>query len=142
MERFEELVEFIEEKIPYNRFVGLKVESVKPGYARLRLPFRKEFIGDTRRPALHGGVLSMLIDTCGGVALWSHCSPADRIATIDMRVDYLRPGPEDDLLAEGWVELMGNRVGNVAIKVVGAKTPDTVVAQGRAVYNIRREGEC
>ena len=58
-----------------------------------------------RRKAIHGGVLSMLIDTCGGFAVWSRCNLNDRIATIDLIVDYLKPAVETDLVAEAIVNL-------------------------------------
>ena len=130
----------IEQEIPFDRFLGLLAEEVRPGYARLRLPYRPEFIGDPRRPALHGGVISMLVDTCGGTAVWAACAVKDRVATIDMRVDYLRPADPADLIAVGEVKLLGNRVANATVQVFSASNPDLVIAEGRGVYNIRKAG--
>ncbi len=132
------LIYFLEEEIPFNKFIGLRVELAENGFARLFLPYRPEFTGDARRPALHGGILSTLIDTCGGVAVWTRCQLDDRIATIDMRVDYLRPAPQADLVAEARVRLMGNRVGNVQTKIFTREEPEKIIAEGSAVYNIRR----
>ena len=129
---------FVEQEIPFNRFLGLKVDTMGGGGAKLVLPFRPELVGDARRPALHGGVISMLIDTCGGVAVWSACNPEDRIATIDLRVDYLRPAPPKDLAAEAEVKLLGNRVANCHIKVHTLDDPGTIIAEGRGVYNVRK----
>ncbi|MFP4398163.1 MAG: PaaI family thioesterase [Desulfonatronovibrio sp.] len=134
----ESLISFLEHEIPFNRYLGIKVETASNGLARLFLPYRPEFTGDSRRPALHGGVLSTLIDTCGGMAVWTCCQVEDRIATIDMRVDYLRPAPQKELVAESRVRLMGNRVGNVQTSVFTREYPDKIIAEGRAVYNIRR----
>lgn len=116
------------------------VEEIRPGYARLRMPYRPEFIGDLRRPALHGGLISMLADTCAGSAVWAACSVRDRVATIDMRVDYLRPADPADLVAIGEVRLLGNRVGNATVQVFSAANPGVVIAEGRGVYNIRKAG--
>jgi uncharacterized protein (TIGR00369 family) len=113
----------IEQEIPFDRFLGLLVEEIRPGYARLRMPFRPEFIGDPRRPALHGGLISMLVDTCGGSAVWAACSVRDRVATIDMRVDYLRPADPADLIAVGEVKLLGNRVGNATVQIFSGQQP-------------------
>lgn len=132
------LIYFLEQEIPFNRHLGIRVEQAENGFARLFLPYKPEFTGDSRRPALHGGILSTLIDTCGGIAVWSCCRLEDRIATIDMRVDYLRPAPQADLLAEARVRLLGNRVGNVQTSVFTRESPDKIIAEGRAVYNIRR----
>lgn len=130
----------IEHEIPFDHFLGLVVEEIRPGYARLRMPFRPEFIGDPRRPALHGGLISMLVDTCGGSAVWAACSVRDRVATIDMRVDYLRPADPADLIAVGEVRLLGNRVGNATVQIFSAANPEVVIAEGRGVYNIRKSG--
>ncbi|SDL57734.1 uncharacterized domain 1-containing protein [Maridesulfovibrio ferrireducens] len=140
MEGFD-IKKVIEEGIPFDLFLGLKVEHLEHGYAKLRLPYRPEFIGDPRRPALHGGVISMLIDTCGGTAVWASGDVRDRVSTIDMRVDYLRPAGPEDLIAEARVRLLGNRVGNSQITVYSASDPDLIVAEGRAVYNVRKHSD-
>lgn len=140
-EEHEALRRFIEEAIPFNVFLGLRLERVSRGFARMLLPFREAFLGDVRRPALHGGILSTLIDTCGGVAAWSHCSSEDKIATVDMRVDYLLPAPPADLAVEAQVERLGNRVAVVSSAVFEASAPAAgrkAIAVGRSVYNIRR----
>ncbi len=135
---FSALQNFIENEIPFNHFVGVKVRSIEQGKCKFYLPYRRELIGDSRRMAVHGGVLSMLIDTCGGCAVWSMGDCGDRIATIDLRVDYLKPALETDLVAEAVVKLHGNRVGNAHVIVYPEGDPETVVAEGRGVYNIRR----
>ena len=68
---------------------------------RLQLPYRAELIGDASRPALHGGVISTLIDVAGGFAVWTQLAGVeDRVSTIDLRVDYLAPGAPEALVAE------------------------------------------
>ena len=54
------------EQAPFNRLLGLKSERLEPGHAVITLPVREDFVGDPRRPALHGGVVSALIDTDRG----------------------------------------------------------------------------
>jgi uncharacterized protein (TIGR00369 family) len=134
----DEIRKFMEDQVPFNRHLGVIVDELRRGFARFLIPFRNEFIGDKRRPALHGGVISALIDTCGGAAVWTHFTKEDRISTVDIRVDYLRPGPNDGIIAESEVKRVGNRVGVVHTRVYSAKDKDTIIAEGRAVYNIRR----
>jgi uncharacterized protein (TIGR00369 family) len=134
----EQLVVLMEQLIPYNRHLGIKVGALRPGFARLELPFRAEFIGNPLLPAIHGGVLSMLIDTCGGAAVWTQITIHDRVSTVDLRVDYLRPGPPRDLACEGTVLRTGNRVGVADMKVFAIDEPERIVACGKGVYNIRR----
>jgi len=122
---------------PFTRLLGIKGEWMEPGRAVMVLPVREDFVGDPRRPALHGGVLSSLIDTVGGAAAWSALPPGDSVSTVDLRIDYLEPaGLQAPLRAEAEMIRKGNRVCHVRISVTQA---GTLVAEGRAVYSIHRK---
>ncbi len=136
-----EFVQLIESIIPFNQFLGIKIDETRDGYCRLRLPFRPEFIGDSMRPALHGGVISTLIDTCGGFAVWTQVSLEDRVSTIDLRVDYLAPGAAEELFADATVVRVGNRVGVVDVRCWQPSNRERTVATGKGVYNIKRKGD-
>lgn len=137
----EQVIKFMEEQIPFNRFLGLRVPALREGFARLELPFREDFIGDPFRPALHGGVVSTLLDTCGGCAVWSKIDAADRVSTVDLRVDYLRPGPLADLACEAEVVRIGNRVAVTDMRLFAIEAPDRIIATGKGVYNVKRAEE-
>jgi uncharacterized protein (TIGR00369 family) len=136
-----EFLQMVEQFIPFNRFLGIKIDATGEGYCRLYLPFREDFIGDALRPALHGGVISTLVDTCGGFAVWTLLSLEDRVSTIDLRVDYLAPGQSEALLAEAKVVRVGNRVGVVDVRCYQHSNPDKTIATGKAVYNIKRKDD-
>ena len=126
----------MEQDIPFNRHLGIQGESVTRGRACLMLPVREEFVGDPRRPALHGGVLSALIDTAGGLAAWSVLGEDESVSTVDLRVDYLEPaGLGAPLRAEAELVRKGNRVCHVRIALTQA---GVLVAEGRGVYNIHK----
>ena len=78
--------------IPFNAYLGIEPIEVNPGHVRFQVPFRPEFVGDPMRPALHGGLMAVLIDAAAGAAGWTLITPHERISTSDMRVDYLRQG--------------------------------------------------
>ncbi|HSP06986.1 MAG TPA: hotdog fold thioesterase [Acidobacteriota bacterium] len=134
-ERFREICE---EGIPFNRFLGIRVDLLEKGHARLLLPYREEFIGDPRRPALHGGVISTLVDMAGGAAAWSELEEGDRLSTVDMLVDYLLPASRHTLQADAHVVRIGNRVAVVQVTVTQQGRKE-IIAQGRAVYNVQRK---
>jgi uncharacterized protein (TIGR00369 family) len=126
----------MEEFSPFNRMLGIHGEHVEAGRAVLRLAVRQEFVGDPRRPALHGGVISSLIDTAGGAAAWSALATGESVSTVDLRVDFLEPaGLEAPLRAEAELIRKGNRVCHVRISVTQG---DRLVAEGHGVYNIHR----
>jgi uncharacterized protein (TIGR00369 family) len=132
----QDLLRLMEEHVPFNRYLGLRGESIGAGTCVLTLAVREEFIGDPRRPALHGGVVSSLIDTAGGLAAWSALAPGESVSTVDLRVDFLEPaGLGADLRAAAELVRKGNRVCHVRIAVTQA---EVLVAEGRGVYNIHR----
>ena len=133
------VIKFMEEQVPFNRFLGMKAVEFGEGEAVLKIPFRDELIGDPFRPALHGGVISTLLDTTGGAAVFSTLSDIkDRTSTVDLRVDYLRPGRMEDLYARAHIVRVGNRVAVVDLKAFHSGAEDAPVATGTGVYNIRR----
>jgi len=136
-----EFLKFIDGLVPFNKHLGIRIVRADEGFVRLELPYRPEFIGDQSRPALHGGVISTLIDTCGGFAVWTKISMEDRVSTIDLRVDYLSPGAPETLIAEATVVRVGNRVGVTDVRVFQPSAPERTVATGKAVYNIKRRDD-
>ena len=124
------------DQVPFNRLLGIQGESASAGACVLVLPVRPEFLGDFRRPALHGGVVSALIDTAGGVAAWSTLGPEESVSTVDLTVDFLEPaGLAAPLRAAAQLVRKGNRVCHVRVAV----TQDgKLVAEGRGVYNIHK----
>jgi uncharacterized protein (TIGR00369 family) len=132
------VLHIMEELVPFNRYLGLRGESVAEGRCVLRLPVRGELVGDPRRPAIHGGVLSSLIDTAGGVAAWSTLNDDESVSTVDLSVDFLEAaGLEGDLRASAVLLRKGNRVCHVRVTVTQG---EVLVAEGRGVYNIHRRG--
>ncbi|MFM2248714.1 MAG: hypothetical protein RL071_4789 [Pseudomonadota bacterium] len=85
------LRDLFERQIPLHAHLGLRVEQLAAGAARVRLPPRPELTGDPFRPAVHGGVLATLADVAGGLAVFGQVAAEDRVSTIDLRIDYLRP---------------------------------------------------
>jgi len=131
------LKQLMESFIPFNAFLGVRVTAVSRGLVVMEVPFRDELVGDPLRPALHGGVVSALADTCGGAAVWVDVeNPHARISTIDLRIDYLRPARLDTLVAEARVVRLGNRVGVADIRLYNAHASELTVATGKGVYNI------
>lgn len=128
-----------EQSIPFNRFLGLRCLEIHPGRVRVELPFRPELIGNPLIPALHGGAISAMLDTTGGLAVWSEARPGDGVSTIDIRVDYLRPGREERLIGAASVVRLGNRVGVAELRAFHPGAEDRPVAAGMGVYSVKRD---
>ncbi len=131
------LRQVMEELIPFNRVLGIRVVEIDKGHVRMEIPFREELIGDPVRRAVHGGVISALADTAGGAAVWSALDEElARVSTIDLRIDYLRPGRPETLVAEANVVRAGRRVGVVDIRLFHPSAPAEPIATGKGVYNV------
>ncbi|MFO0756731.1 MAG: hotdog fold thioesterase [Byssovorax sp.] len=127
-----------EELIPFNKFLGIKVTVVEHGRVEMVLPFREELIGDPMKRALHGGVISTLVDTAGGMAIWGALvDPHQRVSTIDLRIDYLRPGKPEALVCEGVAVRVGRSVGVADMRAFHRSAPAETVATGKGVYAIK-----
>ncbi len=79
------------EGIPHNRELGLELLDVWPGGGRMRLAYREDLVGNPITGVLAGGVITALLDsTCGMAVMAALVKPA-AVATLDLRIDYLRP---------------------------------------------------
>jgi uncharacterized protein (TIGR00369 family) len=133
----ETLVQVMENFIPFNVFLGVKVIHVDKNSCKLEIPFRPELVGDPVRPALHGGVLSALADAAGGGAMWVGIEdPRARVSTIDLRIDYLRPARLEPVVADAHIVRLGKRVGVADVRLYNTPAPEVTIATGKGVYNI------
>lgn len=104
-----------EERIVFNQVLGLKITSIEPACVKARIAMRPDLIGHYAHQRLHGGVISAGLDAMGGLAVMAaigarHMDEApekrltrfNKLGTIDLRIDYLRPGIGElfDLSAE------------------------------------------
>ena len=80
--------------IPHSRECGMVVEALDAGGARAHMPYRPEWLGDTERGVYHTGVITTLVDTISGVAAMAAAGHFENIATLDLRMDFLRPAAQ------------------------------------------------
>jgi len=77
--------------LPYARALKLELVDFDGGVVEIRLPYSDELIGDPDSRVIHGGAVSALMDTCAGAAVMSHPSVPTGTATLNLRIDYMRP---------------------------------------------------
>jgi len=87
--------------IPHARECGMVVEALDASGARARVPWRPEWLGDTERGVYHTGVITTLVDSVSGLAALAGAGHFEVIATLDLRMDFLRPAVQGkDLRAQ------------------------------------------
>ncbi|MBU6193582.1 MAG: thioesterase family protein [Burkholderiales bacterium] len=137
-----------EERITFNQVLGLKLhEMLGPNGTVCRFAMRPELVGHYLYGRLHGGVTSAVLDATAGIALmvaigekFAHES-ADQVmhrfakmGTIDMRIDYLRPGLGQYFDAQAVVTRLGGRIGSTQMRLVNDQ--GTLIATGAGAYVI------
>ena len=100
---------------PYVRFLGMRAEAADDGVTGI-LPFSQPLIGNPILPALHGGVIGAFMEMTA-LAQLAFDQPARRMPkTIDITIEYLRPGRPVDSYARAEVRKAGRRVANVHVE--------------------------
>lgn len=79
------------EAIPHASAIGMKLDEIGDGWATMSLPYREELVGIPESGVIHSGAITAVVDTCCGAAVMSHHSAPGGTATIDLRMDYMRP---------------------------------------------------
>jgi uncharacterized protein (TIGR00369 family) len=135
-----------EEKIVFNQVLGLKITSLKPERVIARIDMKPELVGHYAYNRIHGGVISAGLDAMGGLAVMAaigarHMDETPeqrlhrfaRLGTIDLRVDYLRPGIGSHFELRAEVLRLGSRVATTRMEFFG---PDGVLMSAAAAAYI------
>jgi uncharacterized protein (TIGR00369 family) len=134
-----------EQQITFNQTLGLRVISLAPSDMRVDFTMRPELVGHFLYGRLHGGVISATLDTTGGFALMVALGEkhpeesADQVmhrfakmATVDLRVDYLRAGIGKVFTASAMVTRLGGRIGSTQMRLVNDE--GLLIATGNGTY--------
>jgi len=139
------LKEITEEKIPFNKLIGMKIETLDLDKIGIRFKMRPELVGNFTRGNLHGGVITSVLDVTGGMVAWTGIMKKmegqsfdeiserfNKIGTIDIRVDYLRPGLGEYFIATGSALRSGNKVSVTRMELHNDK--GILIAVGTGTY--------
>lgn len=118
---------------PFHRFLGLELEDFceVEGTVTLSVTAREEFSRSDEVVELHGGIIASLIDIAGDYAV--ALKTGQGVPTINLRVDYLRPGRGRKAFAKARIIRCGRTIGTVDIEVVDEN--NTLFAIGRGTYS-------
>ncbi|MES1976626.1 MAG: thioesterase family protein [Pseudomonadota bacterium] len=139
------LTDLFENRIVFNKVLGLRVTVLKPELVRARIDMKPELVGHYSYHRVHGGVVSAALDALAGLAVMAAIgarhmdeTPLQRInrfaklGTIDLRVDYLRPAIGDHFELQAEVLRLGSRVASTRMEFFGAD--GTLLSTGAAAY--------
>ena len=127
------LKKIFEEMIAFNQVLGLKISTIRPDRVVGRIAMRPELVGHFSFNRVHGGVISAGLDAIGGLAVLAAIGarhmdepPLQRLqrfaklGTIDLRIDYLRPGVGEHFELRAEVMRLGSRVASTRMEFLDA----------------------
>lgn len=136
-----------EEKVPFNHLLGLKVDGIDQDSVRMKLAMRDEFVGHFVHRVLHGGVTASVLDVTGGLAAFAgtlhkvrhlpfdeQLQRFNNLGTIDLRIDYLRPGRGQWFLATGYILRIGSKVAVTRMEL--HNDDNNLIAVGTGAYTV------
>jgi len=136
-----------EEQIVFNRLLGLKMLDAGPDWFSCSMDMRADLIGNFLHDRLHGGVISAVLDVIAGMAciaalgnrhsdkpIEQRMAHFDKLGTIDLRVDYLRPAVSERFEAKARVTRLGSRLANTQMEFFSDS--GQLLATGSAAYII------
>lgn len=139
------LRQVFEERIPFNHVLGLRITRLAPAHVAARIDMRPELVGHYAYNRLHGGVISAGLDATGGLAVMAAIgarhmdeTPLERmqrfsrLGTIDLRIDYLRPGIGSHFELRAEVLRLGSRVATTRMEFIGPQ--GELMSAGAAAY--------
>jgi uncharacterized protein (TIGR00369 family) len=139
------LTDIFETRIVFNQMLGMKIVTIQPEQVTGRIQMRPELVGHFAYNRIHGGVISASLDALGGLAVMAAIGARHmdepvaqrlqrfgKLGTIDLRIDYLRPGIGEvfDMRAE--VMRLGSRVASTRMEFLGAD--GKLLSCGSAAY--------
>jgi uncharacterized protein (TIGR00369 family) len=141
------LADLFQNRITFNQTLGLHIESARSPTPRIAKRMRPELVGHYIHGRLHGGVISAALDAMGGfalmVAIGEKYAEADtaqvlqrfvKMGTIDLRVDYLRPGVGHWFVSSAEVTRLGGRIGATQMRLTNDQ--GSLIATAAAAYVI------
>ena len=139
------VAEFFDEQIPFNKLLGLQVESMSRESVSASFQMRDELLGHRSRRMLHGGVISSVIDVTGGLCafvstqentagenLKAKMEMADWLSTLDLRVDFLHPAKGEYFFVKAYPLRAGKKI--AVIRTELRNDQDHLVAVGTGTY--------
>ena len=100
--------------IPYARLLGIEIERGEAGLECV-LPFREDLIGNTRLPAIHGGVIGAFLELTALLRLIDESGVESVPRPISFSIDYLRSAGPRPTRAHAEIFKLGRRITHVRV---------------------------
>jgi uncharacterized protein (TIGR00369 family) len=86
-----ELARAFSSGVPHNEALGLRLLDLTDTEVIYELPYDAKLVGNPDTGTLHGGAITALLDASSGLAVFAALTELVPLATLDLRIDYLKP---------------------------------------------------
>ena len=117
---------------PYYQLLKISLDQIDEGFARFRMPFRKELT--QAYGVVHGGAIATLADTAVAFAMMTIIQPGERVTTVEFKINFLSSVTEDEMIGEARIINRGNRLALADMEV--KRGDGKLIAKGLATYII------
>ena len=121
-------------RFPFPAFLGLQIDNLEYGSARLRLPFDQRLTQG--QDYIHGGAIASLCDSSVAFALATMIEKGEYMLTIEFKINFTAPA-DNDVFADARIIHKGNHtaVGDVEV----TKSDGTLVAKSIVTYFLYKD---
>jgi uncharacterized protein (TIGR00369 family) len=133
------IIDSIAQFVPHNRALGIRFVSVAPDSLTMALPYDEKLVGNPLTGVLHGGAITALLDAACGAAVFVKVGRPMPVATLDLRIDYLRPAtPAKEVLARAECFRVTQNVAFVRCRAFHFDSEDDLVAVANGTFTLFR----
>ena len=139
------IADYYIESSPFGKLLGIDKNSVDLDNDTITVTMRNDLIGNAFQGILHGGAISGMLDSMGGHLMFitglkklaglprkERIKKAPLVSTIDLRIDYLRPGRGKVFTTTGSILRQGNKVAVTRMELHNEK--GELIAVGTGTY--------
>ncbi len=126
------LLDWMKTRNPFWSLLGMEIIGIKKGWAKIRLPFTEKLANGLG--VAHGGAIFSPADSAVGMALVGMIDKDENISTLEMKINYLKPCVEGEIIAEAKIVHKGTMTAIGDVEVRDEK--DNLIAKGLATYAI------
>ncbi len=136
-----------DERPSFTRFLEFAIDSPDSDHPRLIFEMRDNLVGNLIYRTLHGGIIASMLDAVGGHAVFlsvlkqvkgqpmeKQIKRVSKIGSIDLRIDYLRPGKGKNFTATAVILRTGNKVAVTRMELLNEE--QKLIAVGTGTYTV------
>ena len=135
------------DKPHFHKILNPQFQSPDWDHSRAAFDMKDDFVGNVKYRTVHGGIIASMLDLTGGQAVLLSVfkkvkgQPMEKqfktfvnIGSIDLRIDFLRPGKGTRFIADAWILRIGNKVAVTRMELRNEE--NMVIAVGTGTYTV------